>query len=147
MVALQYTTSIIVLCDGSTEAAPWTPFHVTYGKVTTVQDTAEWVPDPRPPWNAPHGRSPHDENRTGPHGSGGYYKYTQKKTRAEHVTCCGVQALKICVVHVHNLVKWDETCTELRSMYKTRLDLLADIVCRDVVVSIQGAEGTENGLE
>ena len=41
MVALQYTTSIIVLCDGSTEAAPWTPFHVTYGKVTTVQDTAE----------------------------------------------------------------------------------------------------------
>ena len=66
MVALQYTTSIIVLCDGSTEAAPWTPFHVTYGKVTTVQDTAEvWVHDPHPDWHAPRELSRHEDARKG----------------------------------------------------------------------------------
>ena len=39
--------------------------------------------------------------------------------------------MKACVVHVHNLVKWDSACRELRVMYRTCLALQVDIVCGD----------------
>ena len=44
---------------------------------------------------------------------------------------CGRKALTVCVVHVHNAVKWDSDCCALRIMYKTCLGLRADIVCGD----------------
>jgi hypothetical protein len=39
--------------------------------------------------------------------------------------------LEICVVHVHNDVKWGNACTDLRGMYTPCLSHQVDIVCGD----------------
>jgi len=52
-----------------------------------------------------------------------------KGYRPEHVTRCGRETWTICVVHIHNNVKWSKTCDELRSMYMTCLAQQVDIIC------------------
>ena len=99
MVAPPDTASIIVLCEGSFPGAPWALFQVTFGKATTVQEIAEWVHDPRPPWDAPRERSRHEDEGKGSRSMQGYSKYIPQGTKDELVACCSLQTLKICVVH------------------------------------------------
>ena len=51
--------------------------------------------------------------------------------RRRKVLRCGRKTLELCVVHVHNLLKWDSACRELRVMSRTCLALQVDIVCGD----------------
>ena len=63
VVAPPDTASNIVLREGETTVAPWTLFHVTYGKATTVQETAEWAPRQYQEEDAPRARSPPKEEK------------------------------------------------------------------------------------
>ena len=64
--------------------------------------------------------------------SKGTWRIHQKGRRGgEPVTRCGREAWKICVVHVHNDVKWGNACTELRGMCTQWLSHKVDIVRGD----------------
>ena len=55
----------------------------------------------------------------------------KKGFRPEHVTRCGRETWIICVVHIHNSVKWSKTCDELRSMCMNCLAQQVDIIYGD----------------
>ena len=118
-----------VLYEGVAQVAPRTQFQVTYGRSTTVQDTVDWVLGPYQEEDVPRERSPHEEQDWS-RGRHGHYNDVPLGPRG-HVTGCGLEALKVCVVHVHNILKWGSACTELRSMYKPCLGMQVDIVCGD----------------
>ena len=74
-----------------------------------------------------------DENIKGRQGgSKGTWRIYQKGRRGgELVTRCGRETWKVCVVHVHNDIKWGNACTGLRSMYMQCLSHKVDLVCGD----------------
>ena len=95
-----------------------------------MHETAEWVHDPRPEEDAPRERSPYEEEEWS-RGRQGYYNVARPGQEKRMLLVAACNTLKICVVHVHNIVKWDSACTELRSMYNTCLGMQVDIVCGD----------------
>ena len=51
------------MCEGETSVAPWTIFHIDYGKAAAVHTTVEWVDYPyREEEDAPRERSPQGED-------------------------------------------------------------------------------------
>ena len=62
VVAPPTTASITVMCKGDTLIAPWTIFHIDYGKSTGVHTTAEWFDYPCcEEEDAPRERAPQGE--------------------------------------------------------------------------------------
>ena len=62
VVAPPDTASITILCKSETSIAPWTIFHINYGKATAVHETAEWVDYPyQAEEDAPREQSPPGE--------------------------------------------------------------------------------------
>ena len=58
--------------------------------------------------------------------------FTKKGRRGgKLVTRCGRETCKMYVAHAHNVVKWGNTCEELRNMYMKCLSLQVDIACGD----------------
>ena len=46
--------TIIVLCEGTNPASPWSMFSVRFGEAVSIQDAAEWVDHRR------HGAAPRE---------------------------------------------------------------------------------------
>ena len=66
VVAPPDTASITILCEGETSIAPWTIFHINYGKATAVHETVEWVDYPyQEEEDAPRERLPPREEEEG----------------------------------------------------------------------------------
>ena len=69
-----------VWCEGDSQVATWSLLQVNYGKVTTMQETAEWAHDQRPSEDEPRERTPYEEEE-GSRGSKGYYNYIPQNGR------------------------------------------------------------------
>ena len=135
VVAPPDTASITILCERETSIAPWTIFHGNYGTTTAVHETAEWVDYPyQEDEDAPRERSPPKEEegqkQHWSRGRSGYYRALPPGARG-NVLRCGQGTLRICVVQVHNILKWDSPYRELRVMYKSCPALQVDIFCGD----------------
>ena len=85
-----------------------------------MQEIVERVPDSYQEEDAPRERSPYEEEceEDWSRSRHWYYNVVPLGSRG-NVTRCGRETLKVCVVHVHNILKWDSACTELCRMYKT----------------------------
>ena len=68
------------MCESDYLVAPWALFQLTYGKSTTVHETAELVHGPRPAEDAPRERSPYEEEEWS-HGRHGYYNVVPPGSR------------------------------------------------------------------
>ena len=109
------TSSVGVMCEGSVVFCPWTLFQVAFGRLTTAEETMEWIHDPCPPPDAQRERSRDELGRTMSRLSTRYY-------------IRGMQTCIICAAHVHIIVKWGRACRKIRSMYMTCLGQQSDIL-------------------
>ncbi len=109
-------------------------FQVRFGDATTVNRSYEWEDIHPIPGEAPREQS-REEHREGNKGnkrrSKRKWRIYQRGYRGELVTRCGRKTWTICVVHIHNDVKWGKMCAELISMFLTCLALQVGIVCGD----------------